>query len=83
MNNDKLGDPLNRYAKVNSLMMDTYEEKCLDVSYDNSVASMKNVSWAGSAAEGGKDISRTCLKTNWLVLQGQHWLTIQLVVLLP
>jgi hypothetical protein len=55
MNNENLGDPLTRYAKVNTLLLDTYDEKCLDACYDNTITSMKNTSWDGSAAEGGDD----------------------------
>jgi len=53
MNSESSRDPLAQYAKVNSMMLDTYGEKCLDASYDNAVASLKNTSWDGSAAEGG------------------------------
>ena len=34
MNDESASDPLARYAKVNSLMLDTHGEKCLDSSYE-------------------------------------------------
>ena len=54
MNNQDIGDPLSRYAKVNSLMLQTYGSKCLDSSYKNMIASLQNTSWSSSASEGGK-----------------------------
>ena len=53
MNSNLLGDELNRYAAVNDLIMKTYEQKCLDASYDDYVKSMKETSWDSPAAEGG------------------------------
>lgn len=54
MNNNDLGDPLARYAKVNSLILQTYGANCLDSSYNNLIASLRNTSWSSSASEGGK-----------------------------
>jgi len=47
------GDPLQRYANVNSLILDTYQQKCLDFTYDKMVADMRKTDWASGAAEGG------------------------------
>ena len=54
MNNEDIGDPLTRYAKVNSLMLQTYESKCLDSNYKSMITSLQNTSWSSSASEGGK-----------------------------
>lgn len=54
MNNEVIGDPLARYAKVNSLMLQTYGSKCLDSNYKNMITSLQNTSWSSSASEGGK-----------------------------
>ena len=53
MNNEDIGEPLARYAKVNSLILQTYGAKCLDSSYNNLITSLQNSSWASSASEGG------------------------------
>ena len=53
MNDERSGIPLKRYARVNDLIMETYQMKCLDVQYDDFVQSMKQVSWSSSASEGG------------------------------
>lgn len=53
MNNKDIGDPLARYAKVNSLILQTYGAKCLDSSYKSLITSLQNTSWSSSASEGG------------------------------
>lgn len=53
MNDDSVGDPIQRYAKVNSIMLMTSKQKCLDAVYENTVASLRNTSWMASASEGG------------------------------
>ena len=52
MSNESLDD-ITRYAEVNSLLLDTYGEKCLDVSYADMIEDLKKTSWSSSAAEGG------------------------------
>lgn len=54
MNNEVIGDPLARYAKVNSLMLQTYGSKCLYSNYKNMITSLQNTSWSSGASEGGK-----------------------------
>ena len=53
MNDESAGDPLARYAKVNSLMLDTHGEKCLDSSYEDMISELRQISWSSGAAEGG------------------------------
>ena len=60
MNNNDIGDPLERYAKVNSLILQTYGAHCLDSSYNNLIASLRNTSWSSSASEGGKHHIQCC-----------------------
>lgn len=50
---DKGLDDLSKYAKVNSLILDTYGEKCLDVKYSDMIKDLRQTSWNSSAAEGG------------------------------
>lgn len=42
-----------RYAAVNTLLMDYYEESCLDYSYDEMIEEIRNTSWAGDGADSG------------------------------
>ncbi|XP_065643422.1 putative serine protease K12H4.7 isoform X2 [Hydra vulgaris] len=61
MSDTQLGDPYIRYVAVNNLIMNTYQQKCLDVSYEDYVESMKETDWGSSAAEGGRQwLYQTC-----------------------
>ena len=53
MNNNTIGEPLLRYARVNTLILATYGLTCLDVSYKDMVNSLRQTSWQSSASEGG------------------------------
>jgi hypothetical protein len=48
---------LQRYADVNSLLLDTYGEKCQDFKYDSMIGDLKKTDWKSSAAEGGTSFS--------------------------
>lgn len=54
MTNPSLGSPLARYAVVNSMVLDSTEEKCLDYKYGKFIKDMRMISWNSSAANGGK-----------------------------
>ncbi|XP_066273343.1 putative serine protease F56F10.1 [Branchiostoma lanceolatum] len=52
---------VDRYAAVNSLMMKTYQQKCLDISYSAMVKELRETSWESAASEGGRQwIYQTC-----------------------
>ena len=52
MSNESMDEVL-RYAQVNSLMLNTYGEECLDISYEDMIKDLKETAWSSSAAEGG------------------------------
>lgn len=54
MTNQKLGPPLERLAAVNNMLLNTYDQKCLDYKYDKMITEMRNVSWDSETSEGGK-----------------------------
>jgi hypothetical protein len=54
MTSDAIGDSLSRYASLNSLILQTYSQSCLDASYNNSIAELKETSWNSSASVGGR-----------------------------
>lgn len=61
MNNEGIGDELQRYAAVNNMMLKTYSQACLDSSYDDYVSAMKKKTWQSAAAEGGRQwLYQTC-----------------------
>lgn len=53
MGDNSKGSAYERYAAVNSLILDTYSQKCLDFKYQNFVDGLRQVNWNQSAAEGG------------------------------
>ncbi|KAF6021118.1 hypothetical protein EB796_020571 [Bugula neritina] len=59
MNQDN--QPINNYAQVNSLILKTYSQKCLDFKYTNMIKELQDTTWAGSAAVGGRQWTyQTC-----------------------
>ncbi|XP_029634017.1 putative serine protease K12H4.7 [Octopus sinensis] len=61
MTNKNYGPPIDRYARVNQLMLKTQEEECLDFSYKEMIKDLRETSWNSSAAEGGRQwIYQTC-----------------------
>lgn len=54
MTDESNGSPIERYAKVNSLMLATYSQKCLDNSYNKMIKGLQATAWNASASEGGK-----------------------------
>lgn len=61
MTNESSGSAVDRFAAVNTLMLETYQEPCLDYKYDKMIKEMKNDSWEGSASNGGRQwMYQTC-----------------------
>lgn len=52
MNLPVLGDELHRYAKVNEVIMQAYQQSCISPSYQKFIEEMKVTEW--TSAEGGK-----------------------------
>lgn len=55
MTDESNGSPIERYAKVNSLMLSTYSQKCLDNSYNKMIKGLQATAWNASASEGGNE----------------------------
>lgn len=55
MTDESNGSPVERYAKVNSLMLSTYSQKCLDNSYNKMIKGLQATAWNSSASEGGNE----------------------------
>nr|CAD7570017.1 unnamed protein product [Timema californicum] len=61
MSDETIGPAVTRYAAVNSLLLDTYNQTCTDFSYDNMIRSLRNTSWNSSSGEGGRQWTyQTC-----------------------
>ncbi|XP_054258619.1 putative serine protease K12H4.7 [Macrosteles quadrilineatus] len=48
MVNESLGTPVIRYAAVNSLLLETNYESCLDYTYENYLKEIKNTTWGAT-----------------------------------
>ncbi|CAG2203934.1 unnamed protein product [Mytilus edulis] len=63
-------DPINRYAAVNTLMLTTYSEKCMDFSNKNMIDDLTKTDWNSSAAKGDlKDQPFTGFHLNFSIQQ--------------
>uniref|UniRef100_A0A0B7A1H0 Serine protease K12H4.7 n=1 Tax=Arion vulgaris TaxID=1028688 RepID=A0A0B7A1H0_9EUPU len=61
MTDTSLGDPVQRYAEINALLLKVYEQDCQDFKYDKMIDSMRETAWNSSAAEGGRQWTyQTC-----------------------
>lgn len=50
MTNQTLGSALDRLAEVNRVLLDVYDQKCLDYKYDNMIRQLRNVTWSNEGA---------------------------------
>ena len=53
MSDTSRGSEVERYAAVNELIMNVYEQKCLDFKYENMISQLSQTTWNTSASEGG------------------------------
>uniref|UniRef100_A0A1B6CAA8 Serine protease K12H4.7 n=1 Tax=Clastoptera arizonana TaxID=38151 RepID=A0A1B6CAA8_9HEMI len=61
MTNETIGIYIDRYAAVNQLLMDTYNQTCVDYKYKDMINLLKNESWDSAASEGGRQwMYQTC-----------------------
>lgn len=61
MLNDSLGVELNRLAFINTLILNVYEQKCLDFKYNKMINILRNITWESEASEGGRQwMYQTC-----------------------
>jgi len=47
------GSEVERYAAVNDLILNTYEQKCQDFKYAKMISELSGTDWNNSASEGG------------------------------
>jgi hypothetical protein len=53
MTDSSKGAAIDRYALVNSLVLDTYSQKCQDYKHSSMIGQMQATDWNSSASEGG------------------------------
>lgn len=54
MTDEGRGSSVQRYADVNSLILKTFSESCLDFTYHKLLHELKQTEWNSTGAEGGK-----------------------------
>ena len=60
------GNPIERLAKVNLFMLESYNQECLDYNYQKMIQEMSQTSWASSAGVGGRQWTyQTCTEFGW------------------
>lgn len=53
MTDESRGDEILRYADVNTLILDTFGEQCLNLRYPKLIAQLNQTSWESESADGG------------------------------
>jgi hypothetical protein len=54
MTDESRGDSIQRYADVNSLILDTFGKKCLNLRYNKLANSLNHTEWGSVSAEGSE-----------------------------
>nr|BAN20353.1 prolylcarboxypeptidase, putative [Riptortus pedestris] len=63
MTNTKLGDPIDRYAEVNNLLLRVTNQTCLNYTYEESIKDLSNTVWSNSSTEAGRQWTyQTCVE---------------------
>ena len=58
--------PIEKLAKVNQFLLEAYDQKCLDYSYEKMIQEMAETSWDSAAGVGGRQwIYQTCTEFGW------------------
>ena len=58
--------PIEKLAKVNQFLLEAYDQKCLDYSYEKMIQEMSETSWDSAAGVGGRQwIYQTCTEFGW------------------
>ena len=65
MTDESIGDPINRLAAVNDVMLGSDEDLCMDTSYASWVAYLSNISWNGQSDGWRQWIWQICTEFGW------------------
>ncbi|XP_060598936.1 putative serine protease K12H4.7 [Ruditapes philippinarum] len=67
MTDESRGDSIQRYADVNSLILDTFGKKCLNLRYNKLANSLNHTEWGSVSAEGSRQwLYQTCTEFGWI-----------------
>merc|ERR1711872_693606 len=65
MTDESIGEPINRLATVNDVMLGSDEDTCLDHTYDSFLAQLSETSWAGEGVGWRQWVWQTCTEFGW------------------
>ncbi|XP_066954266.1 LOW QUALITY PROTEIN: putative serine protease K12H4.7 [Macrobrachium rosenbergii] len=65
MQDESLGDPLDRYQEVNTVLLDLFGESCLEHRYDMMVEAMQKTKWEENLDGGRAWVYQTCTEFGW------------------
>ncbi|GAB6029846.1 Thymus-specific serine protease [Chamberlinius hualienensis] len=67
MDDSSIGAEIDRYAAVNSLLLDAYDDVCLDYGYNDMITYLQGETWDSPGAQGGARqwIYQTCTEYGW------------------
>ncbi|XP_045200651.2 putative serine protease F56F10.1 [Mercenaria mercenaria] len=67
MTDDSRGNSVQRYADVNSLILDTYGEQCLSLRYNKLAHSLNQTDWNSVSAKGNRQwLYQSCSELGWM-----------------
>ncbi|XP_060598932.1 putative serine protease K12H4.7 isoform X1 [Ruditapes philippinarum] len=67
MTDESRGDNIQRYADVNSLILDTFGKECLNLRYNKLANSLNHTEWGSVSAKGSRQwLYQTCSEFGWI-----------------
>merc|ERR1719317_1293558 len=72
MTDDSIGEPINRLAAVNDVMLGSDADMCLDHTYASFLAQLSETSWSGEGVGWRQWIWQTCTEFGWYQTTNQE-----------
>merc|ERR1719320_2349477 len=72
MTDDSIGEPINRLAAVNDVMLGSDADMCLDHTYATFLAQLSETSWSGEGVGWRQWIWQTCTEFGWYQTTNQE-----------
>merc|ERR1719320_844947 len=72
MTDDSIGEPINRLAAVNDVMLGSDADTCLDHTYATFLAQLSETSWSGEGVGWRQWIWQTCTEFGWYQTTNQE-----------
>jgi len=72
MTDESLGEPIDRLAAVNDIMLESNQEECLDHTYASFLAMLTDTTWVGGGVGWRQWIWQTCTEFGWYQTTNQE-----------